>query len=214
MNPNKTIVGQGGEIVLYQTKDGRTALDVRLDQETVWLDAHQMAVLFGRERSVILKHIHNVYKTNELPPEATCAKIAQVAADGKLRRMDTFNLDMIISVGYRVNSRRGTEFRIWATSVLKDHILKGFTLNERRLQAQVERLKELQSAVDLMGRIVSEKALTGVEAKGLLKVIALFRREKSRLRGWQQAHRRVPLHLVPRRQRIALPQRRHQAARR
>jgi len=169
---NRTeIKGTGGEIVLYRTKDGRTAVDVRLDKETVWLDAHQMACLFGRDRSVILRHIRNILNTRELDQETTCAKIAQVAADGKMRQMDIYNLDIIIGVGYRVNSRHGTEFRIWATQVLKDHILKGYTLNERRLQTQVARLKELQSAVDLMGRIISERAITGSEADGLLRVI-------------------------------------------
>ena len=85
--------------------------------------------------------------------------------------MDYFNLDAILSVGYRVNSRRGTEFRIWATGVLKDHLVKGYTLNEKRLQAQVVRLSELQAAVDVMGRIITEKAVTGTEAEGLLRVI-------------------------------------------
>ncbi len=104
-----------GEIIIYRTEDEHTQLDVRLEQETIWLDAHQMAKLFGRDRSVIVRHIGNIYKTRELSPSATCAKNAQVAADGKIRLMDFYNLDMIISVGYRVNSRRGTQFRIWAT---------------------------------------------------------------------------------------------------
>jgi len=106
-----------GEIVLYKDANGATALEVRLDQETVWLDAHQMAALFGRDRTVILRHIHNIYSTNELARKSTCAKNAQVAADGKVRQIDFYNLDMIISVGYRVNSKRGTQFRIWATNV-------------------------------------------------------------------------------------------------
>lgn len=172
MAKRSQITGKGGEIVLYKTKDGRAALDVRLEEETLWLDAHQMAVLFDRDRTAIVRHIHNIYKTNELGKDSTCAKIAQVAADGKIRRMDVFNLDMIISVGYRVNSRQGTEFRIWATRVLKDHILKGYTLNENRLKADLARLSTLQSAVDLMGRVLAEKPLSGDEAQGLLKVVA------------------------------------------
>jgi len=101
------------EIIIYQGPEG-ISLDVRLEGETVWLDAHQIARLFG-----------NIYKTNELDPIATCVKNAQVAADGKLRSMDFYNLDMILSVGYRVNSKRGTQFRIWATRILEDHLLSG-----------------------------------------------------------------------------------------
>lgn len=107
------------DIVLYKSRDGSVQLDVPLEKETIWLDAHQMAQLFGRDRTVILRHIRNIYSTRELTKQATCAKIAQVAADGKVRKMDIFNMDAIISVGYRVNSKRGTEFRIWATNVLK-----------------------------------------------------------------------------------------------
>lgn len=161
-----------GEIIIYQTEDGQAKLDVRLEKETIWLDAHQMGRLFERDRSVIVKHIRNIYKTGELSPNSTCAKNAQVAADGKIRRMDVYNLDMIISVGYKVNSKRGTEFRIWATQVLKDHIVKGYTVNEKRLRDENARLKELQEAVDLLGRIIDQRQLAGQEAEGLLKVVA------------------------------------------
>jgi hypothetical protein len=122
------------EMVLYKAKDGTVRLDVQLKRETIWLDAHQMAELFARDRTVVLRHIRNIYKTGELPRESTSAKIAQVAADGKIRQMDIFNLDVIISVGYRVNSRRGTEFRIWATNILKRHLVQGYTVNEKRLK--------------------------------------------------------------------------------
>ncbi len=97
-----------GEIVIYQPQAGEPVLQVRLDHETVWLDAHQMAELFGRDRTVILRHVRNIYATQELMPDATCAFFAQVAADGRVRQMDLYNLDMILSVGYRVNSKRGT----------------------------------------------------------------------------------------------------------
>lgn len=167
----KMAINPIGEIVLYQTEDGKTRLDVRLEKETIWLDAHQIAALFERDRSVIVKHIRNIYKTSELSPDSTCARNAQVAADGKIRLMDFYNLDMIISVGYRVNSKRGTQFRIWATNVLKDHILKGYSINEKRLQEENKKLRELQQAVDLLGRIVGERRLAGQEAEGLLKVV-------------------------------------------
>jgi hypothetical protein len=104
---------------------------MQLEPETVWLDAHKMAELFDRDRSVILRHIRNIYSTNELPKRPICAKIAQVAADGKIRQMDIFNLDVIISVGYRVNSKRGTEFRIWATNVLRQHLVQGYKAARR-----------------------------------------------------------------------------------
>ncbi len=162
---------QSGNVIIYRTRDGRKQVDVRLEGESLWLDAHQMAGVFERDRSVILRHIRNIYATKELDKSPTCAKNAQVAADGKVRQMDIYNLDMVLAVGYRVNSRRGTEFRIWATQILREHLVTGYTLNEKRLQAQVARLTELQSAVDIMGRIIANKAITGTESEGLLKVI-------------------------------------------
>ncbi len=159
------------EIVIFRAKDGREQVDVRLEHDTLWMDAHQMGRIFERDRSVIVRHIRNIYATKELTADSTCAKSAQVAADGKVRQMDVYNLDMIIAVGYRVNSRRGTQFRIWATQILRDHILKGFTVNEKRLHEQVSRLKELQETVDLLGRVMQGRRLTGGEAEGLLRVI-------------------------------------------
>ena len=165
------IKGTGGEIVLYRTKDGRTAVDVRLEKDTLWLVQKDMAALFSTERSVITKHINNIFQSGELHRESNVQKMHVSGSD---KPVAFYSLDAILSVGYRVNSRRGTEFRIWATQVLKDHILKGYTLNERRLQVQVSRLKELQQAVDLMGRIVSERTITGTEAEGLIKVITEY----------------------------------------
>ncbi len=94
------------QIIIYQSEDGNAALEVNLREETVWLDAHQVALLFDRERSVVVKHIHNIYRTKELERKSTCAKNAQVAKDGKIRQMDVYNLDMIISVVNRINSKR------------------------------------------------------------------------------------------------------------
>ncbi len=153
------------EVAIYRTPDGVVTLEVRLEKETIWLDAHQMGTLFERDRSVIVRHIRNIYKTGELSAGSTCAKNAQVAADGKIRTMDIYNLDMIISVGYRVNSKRGTEFRIWATNVLRDHIIRGYTVNDSRL-------KELNQAIRLIADVAERKALTGDEATALLRVVA------------------------------------------
>jgi prophage maintenance system killer protein len=163
-----------GEIVIYRTKDGRTALDVRLKQETLWLSLQQMADLFERDKSVVSRHIRNIFAAGELPLDPTVAKNATVQTEGGRRVervIEYYNLDMILSVGYRVNSRRGTQFRIWATQILRDHLLKGYTVNEQRLRDQVARLKELQATVDLLGRVMQDRRLTGDEAEGLLKVV-------------------------------------------
>ena len=130
----KEIVGKGGEIVLYTTKDGRAAVDVRLEQETIWLPQKDIAILFDTERSVITKHFRNIFASGELEEESNVQKMHIPGSD---KPVAFYNLDAILSVGYRVNSRRGTEFRIWATSVLREHVLKGYTLNEKRLRDQV-----------------------------------------------------------------------------
>lgn len=160
-----------GEIVLYQAPEGGSTLDVRLEGETVWLDAHQMATLFGRDRTVIVRHIHNIYKTEELAPESTCAKNAQVAADGKLRQMDLYNLDMIISVGYRVNSKRGTQFRIWATRVLREHLTRGLTINRQRLETNA---REIEAALELVRRTIASPQLTADMGRGIVEVITRY----------------------------------------
>jgi hypothetical protein len=155
---------QDSAIVLYQTPDGSVSIDVRLEKETLWMDVHQMAGLFGRDRSMILRHIRNIYETNELDQTATCAKNAQVAADGKLRQMDLYNLDVIIGVGYRVNSLRGTQVRIWATQVLRDHLVKGYSVNAKRL-------KELRQSLTLVGQVLEHYDVTSDQARGLLRVV-------------------------------------------
>jgi hypothetical protein len=161
----------GGEVLIYQTEDGNISLEVKLDHETVWLDAHQMADLFGRDRTVIVRHVKNIYITKELLPESTCAKNAQVAADGKVRYMDLYNLDMILSVGYRVNSKRGIQFRQWASRVLRDHIVRGYTIHEKRLREQEEKLSDLRRTVTLLEKTITNQPIGFDEAKGLLRVI-------------------------------------------
>jgi len=127
-----------GDIVIYKPKGGDIRLDVKLDKETVWLNLNQMAELFGRDKSVISRHLNNVFKTKELNRKSVVAKNATTASDGKTYQVDFYNLDAIISVGYKVNSKRGTQFRIWATDVLKDHLIKGYSVNEKRLQEQTD----------------------------------------------------------------------------
>ena len=122
------------EIILYQTQDGATKVEVRMEGETVWLTLNQLAELFQRDKSVISRHIKNVFGEGELQPDSVVANFATTAADEKTYQVDYYNLDMIISVGYRVNSHRGTQFRIWTTQRLREYIIKGFTLDDERLK--------------------------------------------------------------------------------
>jgi hypothetical protein len=126
------------DIVFYEADDGTMQLDVRMEQETVWLTQDQMAELFGRERSVITKHLRNVFREGELSEAAVRTKFAQTAADGKNYQVQFFNLDAIISVGYRVNSKRGIQFRQWATRVLREHLIRGYTINDQRLRGRLK----------------------------------------------------------------------------
>jgi len=130
----------GGEFLFYQSDDGRIRLQVRLEDESVWLTQAQLSELFQRERSVITKHISNVFKEGELEEQAVCANFARTAADGKTYRTAYYNLDVIISVGYRVKSHRGTQFRIWATQRLREYIVIGFTMDDERLSGAGFRL--------------------------------------------------------------------------
>ncbi|MDP2109368.1 MAG: virulence protein RhuM/Fic/DOC family protein [Thiobacillus sp.] len=154
-----------GEIILYRAADGGPALDVRLERESVWLSLNQLAGLFERDKSVISRHLRNVFKEGELVRTEVVAKNATTASDGKIYQVEYFNLDAIISVGYRVNSLRGTQFRIWATNVLRQHLVQGYTVHERRL-------KELNQAVRLVADVAHRRALSGDEATALLEVVA------------------------------------------
>lgn len=162
-----------GEIVIYQTAKKKVELRVRLEKETIWLDAHQMAQVFSIDRTVVVKHIRNIYKTGELPETSTCAKIAQVAADGKIRRMNFYNLDMIISVGYRVNSKRATQFRIWATKVLKSYLVQGYAINQKRLLETREKFKELQTAITFLQEKSKKELLSG-QAGEILNLLSSY----------------------------------------
>ena len=149
-----------GEIVLYRAADGGPALDVRLERESVWLSQAQMAELFGRERSVLTKHVNNVFKEGELDKESN-VQILHIAGSDK--PVSLYNLDVIISVGYRVKSQRGTQFRIWATNVLRQHLVQGYTVH-------AQRLKELNQAVRLVADVAHRRTLSGDEATALLEV--------------------------------------------
>jgi hypothetical protein len=142
-------------IVIYETAEG-VRVDVRLDKETVWLNLNQLTILFGRDKSVISRHLRNVFKEKELDRGSTVAFFATVQNEGGRtveRQVEYYNLDAVISVGYRVNSKRGTQFRIWATSVLRDHLLKGYSLNERRL-------RELNRTIRLIADVAGRRELS------------------------------------------------------
>jgi len=152
------VIPDSGEFILYQTEDGRTRVEARFNGETVWLSLNQMVDLFQRDKSVISKHIRNIFTEGELQRAAVVANFATTAADGKTYQVDHYNLDVIISVGYRVKSHRGTQFRIWATQRLREYIIKGFTMDDERLKnppgrgqkdyfdEQLERIRDIRSS--------------------------------------------------------------------
>ena len=160
-------------IEIYSSQDGSIQLKVKLENDTVWLTQSQMAELFGVDRTSIVRHIRNIYKSEELDQNSTCAKNAQVRTEGHrsvLREIPYYNLDMIISVGYRVNSKNATSFRRWATSVLKQYLIKGYVINQ---QIKLDRYNELKDVVRLMSRTVGmQEKVTSEEYGGLFNVIS------------------------------------------
>lgn len=157
------------EIVIYKAKDGHVELNVSLSEETVWLSLKQIAELFGRDKSVISRHLLNIFKNNELDKDSVVANFATTAADGKTYQVDYYNLDAIISIGYRVNSSEATQFRIWATSILKEHLIKGYTTYEKRLAERG--VKELQQSIELLQKTLTRNDLVndiGIETIQLI----------------------------------------------
>lgn len=155
------------EIVIFDAGEDR--IEVRLEAETVWLSLLQLTELFGRDKSVISRHLRNLFREGELRREAVVAKKATTASDGKVYQVEHFNLDVIISVGYRVNSLRATRFRQWATGVLRDHLTEGYSLNEHRLARHG--LAELEQAVEVLGHTLTRQELVsdlGQEVVGLI----------------------------------------------
>ena len=145
------------KIIIYQTSDGTTNVEVKMDKDTVWLSQAQMAELFQKDRTVIGRHINNVYKEKELMRDITCAKFAHVGTDADQTYYTTlYNLDVIISVGYRVKSQRGTQFRIWANRVLKEYLVKGYAVNEKIHKKQIGELRQL---VGMLGRTIQNQPL-------------------------------------------------------
>lgn len=156
-------------IIIYEGAEAR--VEVRLERETVWLSLQQLAELFGRDKSVISRHLKNIFATGELEREAVVAKNATTAADGKTYLVDYYNLDAIISVGYRVSSAKATRFRQWATTVLREHLTRGFTLNRQRFECNAA---ELEAALQLVRKAAAGEALTADQGRGLVDVIARY----------------------------------------
>ncbi len=169
----------GGEIVIFTAPDGTAQTEVRFESETLWLTQQQLESLFETDRTSLVKHIKNILETGELEESATCAKFAQVRQEGRRnvsREILHYNLDMILSVGYRVNSKRGTQFRVWANRVLKGHLVDGYTVNEKRLRERRESLARLGETIRLLERTLIEEADTIDEARELMRVLAAYSR--------------------------------------
>lgn len=163
-----------GEIVIYQTESGQPEIEVRLEDQTIWLTQNQIVELFQSSKANISEHIKSIYKSGELLQKATVRNFRTVRKEGSrqvTRDLEHYNLDMVISIGYRVNSIRGTQFRIWANTVLKDYLVKGYAVNEKRLQEQSRQLDELKKTVKLLENVTGSKDLSTDEASGLLKVL-------------------------------------------
>lgn len=165
---------QQNNIVIYQTENGKTKLDVHLQEQTIWLSLDQISSLFQKNKSTISRHIKNIFLSDELARESVVANFATTAKDGKIYQVDYYNLDMIISVGYRVNSKIATQFRKWATGILKQYLVDGYAVNEKRLQEQKSQISQLQNAIKLLNRSIEHQADNLDDAKKLSALMADF----------------------------------------
>jgi prophage maintenance system killer protein len=164
-------------IAIYRSADGSIATEVRLEGETVWLTQKQMADLFDKNVPNINEHISNIYSEGELETAATIRKFRIVRQEGKRqveREIEHYSLDVIISVGYRVKSKQGTQFRIWANRILKDYLVQGYALNQQRLEAQQEKMAELKQAIALSARLIHNKELSNTESQGILAILEKY----------------------------------------
>ncbi len=163
-----------GKILIYQAPDGQTTIEVTLDDDTVWLTQAQIVDLFQSSKANISEHIKHIYESEELEPGATVRNFRMVRQEGKRqvnRELEQYSLDVILSVGYRVSSKRGTQFRIWANKALKDYLVQGYALNEKRLHDKTQHYEALKATVRLMGNVKDNKTLNSDETNGLLKVL-------------------------------------------
>lgn len=166
-----------GQIAIYQTDDGQTQIDVRFEQESVWLTQRQMSEVFDTTPENILMHLKNIFRDAELDEGATAKDFLAVQTEGKRRverNLKHYNLDAIISVGYRVSSKRAVQFRQWATQRLRQHLVQGYTLNQQRLEAQQEKLAEFKQAIALSARLIHNKNLSPAESQGILVILEKY----------------------------------------
>ncbi len=163
-----------GEIVIYTSQDGHVSLDTRLENETIWLTQIQIADLFNVKRPAISKHMKNIFESGELIEDSVVSILETTANDGKTYNVAYYNLDMIIAVGYRVNSKKATLFRIWATNVLRDYLTKGYVVNEKQLQSQKEKIEALKTTVSLLSRSLTNQIETIDEAQNVARLLENF----------------------------------------
>lgn len=162
------------KLVIYQTQDKKTEIKVAIEDETVWLTQQQMSKLFGRDRKTITRHIQNVFKEGELVKDSVCSYFEHTAEDGKNYKTQRYNLDVIISVGYRVKSQRGTQFRQWATQRLKDYLVEGYAINQKRLAEKDMEVKTLKTGIQILSTTLKDHIKTIDEAKGLSILLDQF----------------------------------------
>lgn len=174
-----------GEIIIYQAPDKQVQLEVKLELETVWLTQKQMAELFEKGVPTINEHVKNIFKESELREKSVVRKFRITAADGKIYQTNFYNLDVIISVGYRIKSIRGTQFRIWATKTLKNHLIEGYTINEKRLLAAQEKFKELQNAISFLQDKSKHQLLIGQEQE-IISLISSYSKSLTLLEQYDQ----------------------------
>ena len=161
-------MNNNAQLVMFNSIDGNVVVDVKLEHDTVWLTLNQLVILFGRDKSVISRHIKNVIKDDELISNSVVAKLATTATDGKIYQVDYFNLDVILSVGYRVNSKQATKFRRWANSVLKDYLLKGYAINQNVIDTTH---KEYQNLVELLSKTLANNQLVNQQGQNIVELI-------------------------------------------
>lgn len=159
------------DLIVFHPEGSGVEIEVKLQKDTIWLRQEQIAVLFGTQRPAITKHLSNIFRSKELDVKSVCSILEHTAADGKGYKTTFYNLDAVISVGYRVNSSKATQFRVWAANILKQHLIQGYTINDRQLKEQAKNFKALQNAVKLLADVSGRKELTGEEARGLFEVI-------------------------------------------
>jgi prophage maintenance system killer protein len=175
-----------GQIILYKDK-----FEVRLEKDTVWLTQTQIANLFGTKRPAITKHFSNIFFSKELDKKSVCSILEHTAADGKTYKTIFYNLDAIISVGYRVNSSRATQFRIWATQVLRKHLVDGYTINDKRLKSAEHKYQELQKSLKLLENVAHLKVVSD-ETKGLIQIIMEYSKALDLLDDYDHERLSVP----------------------